>query len=240
VNSSGEDAAATESADYLTDFGLPRGCSNGRWEDEFLVPEFFAQDFFQAAGKESREAWAEQGKGLLSESWPSLFVGNAGTKTGLHVDYGASHFWMLVTEGRKDWVVFPAQMAPFLYKGWSAPHYPVKAFLLEKGLERRPLSAAARGFRGTTKPGDVIFVPSGSIHAVRNTRSPTVAVSMNYVDATNVEAAVRDLTGSHRSEVDAATGRELERFIGAPPGWTVAWEAARGGEGVPLSKYRGA
>ena len=129
-------------------------------------------------------------------------------------------------------------MAPFLYKGWSAPHYPVNAFSLEKGLKRRPLSAAARGFRGTTKPGDVIFVPSGSIHAVRNTRSPTVAVSMNYVDATNVEEAVRDLSGSHRSEADAATGKELERFIGAPPGRTAAREAV-GTDGVPLSKYRG-
>ncbi len=167
---------------------------------------------------------------------PSLFVGGNGTRTGLHTDYASSHFWMLTTEGKKDWAVFPAQMAPFLYKGWSRPFFPVNPWALEKGVERRPLSAVARGFKGSTQPGDVIFVPGGSIHAVRNTRSPTVALSMNYVDDTAVEQAAHDLARNPRGEADEELGRALARRIGRAGG---GGDGPGLGPGRPLWEYKG-
>ena len=159
--------------------------------------------------------WAQEGRAPPHESWPSLFIGNAGTRTGLHVDYGSSHFWMLTIEGQKDWAIFPAQMSPFLYKDWAQPHFPVNPWALEKGVQRRPLSAAARGFRATTKPGDVIFVPGGTVHAVRNTRSPTIGISMNYVDDTNLDAALSDLLALHRSAADRDLGKALQEVAEA-------------------------
>ena len=41
--------------------------------------------------------------GLLDSSpaanWPSLFIGPKGTRSGLHIDSQATHFWMLLVEG---------------------------------------------------------------------------------------------------------------------------------------------
>ena len=111
---------------------------------------------------------------------PSLFVGGNGTRTGLHTDYASSHFWMLVTEGRKEWAIFDAQFAPFLYRGWAEPSFPPDPWALEANLARWPLTAAVRGMRGVAEAGDVVFVPSGSIHAARNLHSPTVPLTMNY------------------------------------------------------------
>jgi hypothetical protein len=43
---------------------------------------------------------------MLSDSWPSLFVGGAGTRSGVHIDSSGTHFWMAVTVGVKRWRVF--------------------------------------------------------------------------------------------------------------------------------------
>ncbi len=40
--------------------------------------------------------------------------------------------------------------------------------------------------------GEVLFVPSGSPHAVQNL-GPTIAVSANYIDATNLEVALKEV-----------------------------------------------
>lgn len=57
----------------------------------FSVPRFFASDLLQTAAPGS----------LYRDSWPSLFIGAAGSRSPLHVDSFASHFWMLLTEGVK-------------------------------------------------------------------------------------------------------------------------------------------
>jgi hypothetical protein len=225
--SKGGEQQQQQQQQYLADFGLQHGCPSddenrnpiSSWRDHWRVPVYFERDFFQNASLMVSPAtiaqWAREGRASPSESWPSLFIGNAGTRTGLHVDYGSSHFWMLTIEGRKDWAIFPAQMSPFLYKDWAQPHFLVNPWALDKGVERRPLSAAIRGFRATTKPGDVIFVPGGTVHAVRNTRSPTIATSMNYVDDTNLDAAVSDLLALHRSSADHDLGTALKQVARA-------------------------
>ena len=78
------------------------------------IPGYFAQDFFQEELPSSAGQWESAGKVSKRDCWPSVFIGSAGTRTGLHVDYASSHFWMLTTEGKKDWAVFPAQMAPWV------------------------------------------------------------------------------------------------------------------------------
>ena len=107
--------AGDQGQQYLADFGLPRGCppveTNKKpasiWRNDWKVPVYFERDFFQNASElvSSRtiEQWAQEGRASPRASWPSLFIGNAGTRTGLHVDYGSSHFWMLTIEGQKDW-----------------------------------------------------------------------------------------------------------------------------------------
>ena len=35
--------------------------------------------------------------------------------------------------------IFPAQMSPFLYKGWGQPHFPVNPWALDKGIAHCPI-----------------------------------------------------------------------------------------------------
>jgi len=42
----------------------------------------------------------------FSRSWPSLFVGAAGTRSSLHIDQWVGHFWMAQLQGEKLWTIF--------------------------------------------------------------------------------------------------------------------------------------
>lgn len=59
----------------------------------------------------------EEGRGALPyrDDWPSLFVGPAGSGSGLHVDPLGSNFWMLLIAGRKRWAFFDRADRPLLY-----------------------------------------------------------------------------------------------------------------------------
>eukprot|EP01046_Picozoa_sp_COSAG06_P013562 COSAG06_NODE_824_length_12073_cov_102.305161_3_plen_315_part_00 len=99
------DGGGGDQEEYLADFGLLHGCPAAtRWRESWRVPRYFARDFFQqaaaaslqdgdgirpfsgsngAAEEEEEEAWARAGRAASPrDSWPSLFIGNAGTRTG--------------------------------------------------------------------------------------------------------------------------------------------------------------
>jgi hypothetical protein len=218
---------------YVADWSLQRGCGRGAWQHSFRIPKYFTEDFFQSLpGTMGRE------RERLSprDSWPSLFIGSNRSSTGLHADWAHSHFWMLVISGSKEWVVFPEQMAPFLYKGWSRPHFPVNPWRIQRpaSMEQRPLTAAVRGFHGVAVAGDVIFIPAGTVHAVRNRgRAPTVALSMNYIDRTNVEAAVDDLLSNTRTADDRMYGQALARAA------KVKASTLAPAQAVPFAEFKG-
>eukprot|EP01051_Picozoa_sp_SAG22_P002339 SAG22_NODE_103_length_20175_cov_15.280833_3_plen_245_part_00 len=104
------------SGEYVGDFGLPLGCPGGSWRANWTVPAFFQPNYFELLGGggggggggrggrgageagEEDERWDSSERDPPAESWPSLFIGGKGTQTGLHRDYGASHFWMLTVE----------------------------------------------------------------------------------------------------------------------------------------------
>ena len=54
---------------------------------------------------------------------------------------------------------------------------------------RYPLYAFSNSSVCIVGPGDGLFVPAGSPHQVTNL-SPSIAISMNYIDASNVENAL--------------------------------------------------
>lgn len=54
---------------------------------------------------------------------------------------------------------------------------------------RYPLYAFSNSSVCIVGPGDGLFVPSGSPHQVTNL-SPSIAISMNYIDASNIEKAL--------------------------------------------------
>lgn len=61
-------------------------------------------------------------------------------------------------------------------------------------------------------PGDLLFVPGGSPHAVINT-SVTVAIAGNFVDSSNLNAVLSDLKQTrHRYADDAALYEALDEI----------------------------
>ena len=78
----------------IFDYPLPRMCPE--MLENWTVPKYFVQDFFQRVKK----------KGFhYKTSWPSLFFGLPGSFGGLHRDSGGTAFWQYVIEGKKDWRV---------------------------------------------------------------------------------------------------------------------------------------
>lgn len=84
--------AAAASSLYLHDWSLPLHCP-ALLSDDFTVPRYFCGDLLRRLPRDA---------GLLyTGTWPSLFVGPAGTRSDLHVDAFGSHFWMALLQVRR-------------------------------------------------------------------------------------------------------------------------------------------
>ena len=146
---------------------------------------------------------------------PELFVQPNGTRCGLHFDTGATHFWQYVWQGAKRWRVFRAEDWPRLFPPlmWqraffrdarctglfgaaaAAAAHCDDGFgaVLVDGFDDDGLARLmARGpplafWEGTLRARELLFVPSRMPHQVVNVGGGVaVAVSMNYVDRTNL------------------------------------------------------
>eukprot|EP00656_Telonema_subtile_P023036 TRINITY_DN24337_c0_g1_i1.p1 TRINITY_DN24337_c0_g1~~TRINITY_DN24337_c0_g1_i1.p1 ORF type:complete len:122 (-),score=15.31 TRINITY_DN24337_c0_g1_i1:23-388(-) len=58
-----------------------------------------------------------------------------------------------------------------------------------------PSARLARPYSFVQRPGELLFIPANSPHQVKNL-DRTLAVSMNYVDHTNLETSIRELAFS--------------------------------------------
>ena len=176
------------------------------------IPRYFAHDFLQR----TRYAHA------FTASWPSLFVAAPHTKSSLHVDQWRGNFWMAMVKGTKRWTLFHADdaafCAPDYARGTLDPAFPrlhemdearAKASgskVGESGGEKAGgAGQSASPFRGAFPflpfarrwdvdlgPGEVLFVPGGFPHVVHNL-GVTVSFAGNYVDESNLDAALRDM-----------------------------------------------
>jgi hypothetical protein len=72
---------------------------------------------------------------------------------------------MLQLAGAKRWLIFPPRDVPFLYPD---EHGGFAFDPFAPNFERFPLARLARPVEAVVRPGEVIFVPSGSPHAVGN------------------------------------------------------------------------
>lgn len=166
-----------------------------------------------------------------------MFVGAPNTTTALHVDTAGTNFWMALLRGRKRFVFFDTDDAAALY-----PDAATSAFRADAGkvvardaehFNQWPAAAhaAAGAHVAEIGPGDIIFVPAGSPHQVWNLDEPTVAISANYIDATNLELAKAELRASAATSEGAASllkdfeadgfDAEMRDFDGAT---AVPWE----------------
>lgn len=104
-----------------------------------------------------------------------IFIGNAGTMSASHYDIFYSSAWLYLAEGLKHW--------RFLKE--SVDDKPQVINLFDDAQLRDHVV-----WEGIQKAGDIIWVPPKTRHAVVN-QNMTIALSHNYIDATNIEIALR-------------------------------------------------
>jgi len=159
---------------YLFDWSMPLYCPE--LAKKFSIPIYFRHDYLRRTRPGS----------LYRDSWPSLFVAGSGAGGDLHVDAFASHFWMAMMAGRKRWTFFKRGRMALLRPQYVDSLDPV--FGVDLDVAKKELRHA----EVTLEAGELLFVPRDCPHAVANLTA-TVAVSGNFVDDTNVAAAVGHL-----------------------------------------------
>ena len=183
-------ARTTNPPPYLVDFSIKRLCPKLLNISGFSMPTY-VHDLMQDIQVSS----TREGNALSTfrDHWPSLFVGSAGTKSGLHRDSIGS-FWQLVLKGTKRWIIYDRE-----HQHRLQPDCVRRTFLLD------PFTETGDTWRYETilKPGDFLFVPAESPHAVENLE-PSLSFAGNFVS----EQAL------------AATLKELEIGAGQAPGYS--------------------
>ena len=175
---------------YLFDWSLPLFCPE--LSDDLLIPKYFDNDFLKMASSGS----------LYSSSWPSLFVSPVANVSHLHVDAFGSNFWMALFQGRKKWTFYSSECFDKLKPRFFETFDPVFEHTAENG-SLSPCSVVL-------EPGQVLFVPAGSPHVVENLE-PSVAVSGNFVDESNVKNAITHL--QRNALVDPRAGDLLQEWL---------------------------
>eukprot|EP00949_MAST-11_sp_MAST-11-sp1_P003522 g3522.t1 len=165
---------ATRQSYYLHDWSLPSSCPEIMGSppyDEFIMPKYFAGDYFQRVFPNN-----------FQHSWPSLFIGADGTQSDMHIDSGATNFWLFLLSGEKKWRFFDYDEILNLYPIRQTQKFKVDVF--DPNYAEFPLYSRAKLYEGIQRPGDLMFIPGGCPHAVKN-MDHIHALSMNYVDHSN-------------------------------------------------------
>lgn len=170
---------------YLHDFTLEDNCDYFLYnhtpydeQQKFQIPSVIASyDFFQRLPHSS-----------FASSWPSLFVGKQGSNSKLHVDNGASGFFMYLILGQKRWIVYNRDERVHLYERIDAPSTYPDVLGIGKDQEsddflsrRFPLLHRAEvAYEIIQEPGQLVYIPPNCPHAVENLED-TVGLAMNLV-----------------------------------------------------------
>ncbi|XRA98092.1 JmjC domain-containing protein [Pycnococcus provasolii] len=125
----------------------------------------------------------------LADSWPSIFVGAEGSRSAMHVEAGATSFWMSMlpvpeSSGTKRWVLYDAHVRAALHE--EVPLTPSAShgvFGAGRARNRTLFPAASRlsPYVIHLKPGDLLLVPWGMPHTVTNVGGPTLALAGNVM-----------------------------------------------------------
>jgi hypothetical protein len=109
--------------------------------------------------------------------WPTAFFAPAGTRSELHHDYGGTAFTMTPMFGRKEFILFPYEDEGLIM------HCPGKEPIIDvwdPDFEQCPEARKAHASFATLYPGDVLYVPSLWMHAIRN-HDANVGITRNFV-----------------------------------------------------------
>lgn len=169
---------------YLHDVSLKGECDS-LFSDEtpydaperqyFRIPSVIAQyDLFQKVAYSS-----------YANSWPSLFVGRKGSNSKIHIDSGATGFWMYLIKGKKRWITYDPAERPFLYERFNKYSFIADVLSLNSTTDESqrniiheyfdatyPLlnvaNSASKGFEIVQEEGQLLYIPPDTPHAVEN------------------------------------------------------------------------
>lgn len=161
----GSDKQPRKELRYALEMSMKNECP-GLLED-IRIPAFFADDLMVKYYKKG--------------AWPTLIAGPQGTRSGLHRDTHNLPFWMALFHGRKHWRVFlPDEEALRPYFNTERNGFEFDPF--DPDWAKFPKLGEATVYEHELKAGELIYIPSGSPHAVRNLED-TIAISGNYLDS---------------------------------------------------------
>ncbi|KAJ1449381.1 hypothetical protein M885DRAFT_535861 [Pelagophyceae sp. CCMP2097] len=133
------------------------------------VPPHFADDWLSGGGLD----------------YHFVYLGRAGTFTGLHCDVLHSYSWSANVAGAKRWLFLPPEQTQYLYDALGSDDFP-RAFAPDGAAAegRFPNLRRCRPVEVLQRGGDVVFVPSGWHHTVENVED-TLSVNCNWVNGHN-------------------------------------------------------
>lgn len=203
---------------YGFEFSLKFHCP--KQLEGLTIPPFLTEDAFHMVGNHT---------GL---GWPSVLVGPKGTETGMHIDTHRLPFWIAVVGepnvGLKKFRIFPHEDQNLMKYGRSTEkaNYVFDFDPWSPNMRKYPAVADSFAYERDLVSGDLLYIPGGSPHAVKNLADNT-GISMNYLDlksfpdfvkkATPKSPLYRVLKGAGTWLIDAlenrrALGRSLNYF----------------------------
>jgi len=129
----------------------------------------------------------------------------------MHVDYPPMDTFSALSYGRKEWLLFAPDQAPYVYAGDGGPGWPVVSKVqnpFEPDLEKFPEFARASGMRVMQEAGDVIFVPNGWWHTARS-HSVTITVAWDHLSASSWKPFSKYMLASSAYEKKSAIRMRL-------------------------------
>ncbi|CAG8554871.1 18934_t:CDS:2 [Dentiscutata erythropus] len=169
-----------ESPLYLFDKKFGEKC-NGILED-FLVPEYFSQDFFN----------------ILGQSRPDfrwIIIGPTRSGSTFHKDPNSTSAWNAVIRGSKKWIMYPPDILPpgvFTSADEAEVTSPVSLMEWHFNYYKATQKSKIQPLEGICRAGELIFVPNGWWHMVINLED-SIAITQNFIGLHNLSNVIKFL-----------------------------------------------
>eukprot|EP00940_MAST-03C_sp_MAST-3C-sp2_P000179 g179.t1 len=172
---------------YLKDFHVAPYNHEGRI---YVAPKYFRGDLdilntfcTSSTGKSA----TRKDNAVGGDDYRFCYAGRAGTFTGMHHDVLNSYSWSLNIVGTKQWVLIPPSEAPFLFDKHGRDVIPD---ITDPAYDRArfPNAHRVRTINFVQAPGEIMYVPSGWFHQVKNL-TDCISVNHNGLHAENLKDA---------------------------------------------------
>jgi len=143
---------------------------------DYQIPHYFEEDLFNVLGIDHRPSFR----------W--ILVGPQRSGASFHKDPNATSAWNALLSGRKKWILYPPDIVPPGVHpspdGWevATPESVVEWFV---DFYDQVQKSAVKPFECVTKPGELLFIPSGWWHTALNLEE-SIAVTQNFVSSQNL------------------------------------------------------